>query len=260
MTTIFSYAPFAPLQGFWRRQFAPVSTHAQDRFDVIFAVVLPIFCLIADPLVFKGGILNVPLLQDYQFLAYLVSSIEIGLFLTWRTFRTQVSTFSAPFAGVFFAGALFSVGIGIAIIPFTLLGLVFLIGFLGLTPFFTGLVYFRNGLRAMKAQARNATHEFRFLAAVLGALLMLGLPILASVHLNKSVSASVDTVIYGNIGEAQAAAAHLGWFRFIPVKHTNQLIFAYMREDEPSKREILKQTYKDVTGRDIEKDQYRFFD
>lgn len=260
MASILITPPSADVQRFWARQIGPVVTKAQDQFDLIFAVVLPVLCLLADPLVFKGGILNVPLLENYQFLAYLVSSVEIGLFLTWRTFRTQVTSFSAPLAGVFFAGALFSTVIGIVILPFTLLSLLLLIGFLGLTPFFTALVYFRNGVRAMKAQARNATHEFRFVAAVLGAVVILGLPILASVQLDRSISASVDTVIYGNVVEAEAAAAHLEWFGFVPVKHSNQLIFAYARETEPSKKEILKRTYKDITGRDIEKDQNRFFD
>src|ERR1044072_3455714 len=71
-------APFdsfgAKKPGCWRRQFTPIPTRAQDSFDSICAVVMPIIVLLADPMVFKGGdqFWTRGLLEDYQLLAYLV--------------------------------------------------------------------------------------------------------------------------------------------------------------------------------------------
>src|SRR6476620_3490576 len=122
--------------GFWRRQFTQIPTRAQDTFDTIFAVVMPIIVLLADPIVFKGGegFWNRGLLEDYQLLAYVVCSLQIGLFLTWRTWRRSLIRWAPAFAGIFFAGALFSSVIGFVLLPFSLIGLIVLIGALGFTP------------------------------------------------------------------------------------------------------------------------------
>src|SRR5829696_7204837 len=90
-----------PRKGFWRHQFGPVPTAKQDLFDGIFGVILPVVCLVADPIVFKGGFLD-PWLDNFQVLAYLTSTIEIAVFIVWRTFRKQLITVSAPFAGILF--------------------------------------------------------------------------------------------------------------------------------------------------------------
>ena len=84
------------IRPFWIRQFEPVPTRSQELFDGIFGVILPILCFVADPIVFRGGFFGGPMLEGYQVLAYLVSTIEIGVFIVWRTFRTQLVTFSAP--------------------------------------------------------------------------------------------------------------------------------------------------------------------
>jgi hypothetical protein len=133
--------------------------------------------------VFKGTFLGFPWLGDYQVLAYLVGAIEMAVFIVWRTFRTQLTTFSAPFAGVLFAGGLFSTLIGIAILPLSLFGLLLFIGILGFTPFLTAFVYFRSGVRAMKDQVNNSTFNFRFMTAGLAGLLVIALSVGGSICL-----------------------------------------------------------------------------
>ena len=247
--------------GFWRRQFTPIPTRAQDTFDIIFAVVMPIMVLVMDPLVFKGDSFGVPLMQDYQLLAYLVCTIEMGLFLTWRTFRRQLVEFAPVFAGVFFAGAMFSAAIGILILPYSVIGLMFLlIGALGFTPLFTALVFLRNGVRALRANVNNSTILFRLSVATLSAALVIGLPILTSIQLERAISASVDTLVAGNVTDAEAAEARLKWFRFIPFKHSNEIATAYVLETDSAKRDVLKRVYKNITGEDIEMRQRRFGD
>ena len=172
-----------PKKSFWKRQFDSVQTPGQATFDGIFGVILPVLCFVADPTVFKGLLLGPAWLRQYQVLAYLVAVVEIGVFIVWRTFRKQLTTFSAPFAGVLFAGGLFSTAIGIVILPLTLIGLFVLVGVLGFTPFLTAFVYFRSGVRAMKDQVNNATFEFRYLTAGLAGMLVIALSIWGSTYL-----------------------------------------------------------------------------
>ncbi len=188
MRQIFSEKEVQPKPRFWRRQFGPVPTRGQELFDGIFGVIFPVLCFVADPVVFKGTILGFPWLGDYQVLAYLVGAIEMGVFIVWRTFRKQLTTFSAPFAGVLFAGALFSTAIGIAILPLSLFGLLLVIGILGFTPFLTAFVYFRSGVRAMKDQVNNSTFNFRFMTAGLAGLLVIALSVGGSICLQPFFS------------------------------------------------------------------------
>ena len=241
---------------FWARQFAPIPTRAQDRFDMIFAVVLPVLVLAVDPFVFKGEIFGAPLMPDYQLFVYLVCTIQMGLFLTWRTFRRRLIEFAPVFAGFFFAGAIFSAVIGVWLLPYSVIGLMFLlIGALGFTPFLTALVFFRNGFRALRANVNNSTLPYRLSIATLSAVMVIGLPSLVSIQLDRSISASVDTVIAGDVMTAEAAEAKLRWFRFIPAKHSQQIASAYTLEHDPAKRDVLRRVYKNITGEDI--DAYR---
>lgn len=171
-------------QGFWKRQFAAQSTPAQDRFDRWFGVALPVACFVLDPLVFKATLFGEEgIYQDYRLFAYMVSAIEIGMFLCWHTFRGDLRTLAAPFAGVFLAGGIFSTVIGIAILPFSLIGLLWVIGIAGFTPFFTGFVYWRNGIRAMKAQLNNSAFDHRYLLAFLAGVVVIAFPLFWSLLL-----------------------------------------------------------------------------
>jgi hypothetical protein len=253
MESILSGAPVVTQQGFWVRQFGPNRTRGQDVFDVIFGLVLPIACFLVDPIVFKSAaVFGPPLLEDFQLIAYVVSAIEMGAFLVWRTFPKRVSTFAPAFAGIFLAGAFFSIVVGLAILPFTLLALLMVIGLPGLTPFFSAFVYLRNGIRAMRVQPNDSTLALRFVVAVLGAMLFVGLPVRASIQIDKAMSVSVDTLLVGNAIEAEAAAKQLKKYRFVSTKHRNQIAFAYARESDPVKKDIIKRAYQDMVGEDIE--------
>ena len=245
---------------FWAAQFGSNRTEAQNTFDVAFGVALPILCLVADPFVFKGEPLwGLPLLEDYQLVVYVISTVEMGFFLLWRTFPSQMSTFAAPFAGVFLAGAVFSTVIGVAILPFSLVGLLLLIGVLGFTPFLTAFVYLRNGVRAINSQV-NSPVSLRLTTAALSGVLMIGALVLASQYTENAISASIDTMVSGNVIETRAAASKLKSFRFIPGKHVDRIAVAYANEFDPTKRDVLKNAYKEITGEDLETRQQRSAD
>ena len=239
--------------GFWRRQFAPVPTPAQDKFDSVFAIVLPILFLVIDPIVFKSpaGFLGPGYLEDYQLLAYLFCSLEIGLFLTWRTFRLPLRRFSIIFAGAFFTGAIFATVIGVVILPLSLLGLMVVIGVLGFMPFVTAFVFLRNSVRAARININGARSHSRLAAFALGAVLVIGMPLTAQIKVESDVSAAVETLISGSAPEAEAAAQRLKTFRFISHRHRNEIAAAYAHEVNSAKLAILNETYRNLTGEDL---------
>jgi len=244
--------------GFWRRQFTPIPTRAQDTFDTIFAVVMPIIVLLADPIVFKGGqgVWNRGLLEDYQLLAYVVCSFQIGLFLTWRTWRRSLIRWAPAFAGVFFAGAAFSGVIGVVLLPFSLVGLIVLIGALGFTPLLTAFVFLRNGVRTARIQSAGATVTSRFMVAVMTAALVMALPVLMTWQVERAISASVDDLISADAVQSEQAVRQLRWFRFVPDKYRRKIAITYANSIDPVRRRTLSEAYRNITGEDLERRQY----
>jgi len=246
MNRIFTQSAARPRRKFWASQIAPGSTRQQDTFDVIFAIVLPILCFVMDPMVFKGAFFGFPLLGDFQLVTYVFASVAMGVFLIWRTFRGRVSKFGGAFAAVFFLSAICSAVIGLALLPYSLFGLTVLIGMLGFIPFFTAFVFLRNGIRA--AQMSHPSSAPRFLPSMLAGVLVAVLPVAASVRVERAIEGSVNTLVTGNIVEANAAADRLRQFPFVPDKYRHQIEEAYWREVNPFKRTVLKRAYEQVTG------------
>jgi hypothetical protein len=239
--------------GFFERQFGPKVTREQNYFDVAFGVVLPILCFIADPGVLKGGIFGPPMLAGYQLLVYAVSAIEIAVLIVWLLLRRHLTPFSAPIGGVLLAGGIFSTAIGVVLLPFSLLGLIYLIGIAGFTPLLTGLVYLRNGFRALRAQLRNSVFGFRFAIAAVAATIVIGLPFLLNMQLSQAISTSVATFLNGDAVQSAAAADRLrSMSPLVPAHNLNTLVTAYTQEPNQGKKEQIKQLYRELSGEDIE--------
>lgn len=135
--------------GFWRRQFQQEQTSAQKKFDWIFGVVLPVVCFFFDPIVFVSG--GMEHLHDYKIGVYLLTYVSIMAMVAWLLWREKLKWLNAVLAGLFAAGALVALTIGIVIFPISLVGLIFLIGALGFTPLITSVIYARNSVRATRA-------------------------------------------------------------------------------------------------------------
>jgi hypothetical protein len=99
---------------------------------------------------------------------------------------------------------------------------------------------------------KNAVYESRFLIATASCLLALALPILLSIQITNTVSASVDALLYGDTKQAEAAVNQLKWLPFIPQGDQRQIVLAYSRETNVEKKELLKKYYKELTGEDID--------
>ncbi len=169
------------LRPFWRRQFAEQATRSQRRFDVAFGLFMPVLCFVFDPIVFRdwhiedGGVY-----ERAQSYAYTVGTLEMVALAAWLLRGRGAGRPPAALGGVLFAGGLFSLAVGVAILPFSLLGLILLVGVFGFTPFATAVVYLRNGWRAAALGRPNDRMGWRDAAEfALGFVFALGAPALA---------------------------------------------------------------------------------
>jgi hypothetical protein len=240
------------LSKFFTRQFDLQRTKYQDRFDVLFGVVLPVLCFEFDPLIFKGNFLGEPLAGDYQLLVYAISTLQITAMVVWLTCRDRLKSFSGPIAGVLFLGGLFSLVIGVILLPVTLIGLFFVIGLAGFAPFFTGIVYLRNGVRGFKSHEKNYAYTSRFSVGIASALIALTLPIFVAQRMSVAITDSVSTILQSDIASAEPSVNTLRMMPVIPDKERRRLVVAHVQETDPTKREFLRHVYFKVTGESVE--------
>jgi hypothetical protein len=168
-------------QGFWRRQFGEQATPKQRRFDVAFGFVLPALCFVFDPLVFREWFSDEPgfLLGRWQFYAYTVSALEMVALAAWLSGAGGRGRPPAALGGVLLAGGVFSLVVGVLILPFSLVGILFFfVGVLGFTPLLTAVVYLRNGWRAANPGRSGDDMSWRDAAAfAFGFVFALGAPV-----------------------------------------------------------------------------------
>jgi hypothetical protein len=142
-----------PKKGFWRRQFGPTETHAQRKFDWMFGVFFPVICFAFDPIVFNGGFEGNgdSLLSGIKPFVYLLSYTSIISMIAWLLFGRKLKWLSGVLAGLFAVGGVTSLALGIVLFPFSLIGLLLVIGALGFTPLLTSIAFLRNSARAYRS-------------------------------------------------------------------------------------------------------------
>jgi len=236
---------------FWRRQFAGDRTEAQQVFDVVFGLIAPILCFYFDPIVFKGEFVRGSSLQSFQLFAYSVTAVEVSVLAVWLLFGTRLRGWSRPVGGVLISGSVFSAAIGVAILPLSIVGLILVIGIFGFIPFITAFVYLRVGWRALRSDERTAPASWAN-ALLIGAILSLAIPALLSLYVSRTASRSVDVILHGSPQQAQVALARLGKLPIIPRQDLEPLIQAYMVEKDSNRKATLKNSYRLLTGEDID--------
>jgi hypothetical protein len=150
-------------------------------FDILFGIVAPIFCLANDIILFadEGLFGGDTVLGWLRVFAYLAIAGGMLTLVIWLAFSRFLGVGSSVVAGILLVGAPFASIIGIILLPWSVVGLVFVgLGLLGFVPFVTAIVYYRNGRRAWDlAQQASVQHPTAIkVAAVLGAVLVLGIP------------------------------------------------------------------------------------
>jgi len=238
--------------GFWKRQFRQTTTGPQLIFDLICGVIGPILCFVFDPIVFQGGLAGPPFLPDYQGVVYLFSGVEIILLCLWLASGKGNEVSNALIGGALLTGGLFCLTIAILLFPLSLIGLAVGIGLFGFTPFFTGIVYLRNGWRALHSDADKSSRLTRA-GAVCGFLLVAAIPIVLSLQMRSIVSKSVNEIIRADPVRAPYAAQQLAVLRFFASADVDRIVWAYASETDENRKQLLKSCYREITGKDIDR-------
>lgn len=174
--------------GFWKRQFLQPRSRKQELTDWLYGVVIPLACIAFDPIVFKSGSMGGSLLGAYRPFAYLLSAVSILAMAAWLLWGERLKWLCAPLGGLFLAGGAVSLVIGAILFPFSVIGLFFfLIGALGFTPLISGIVFIRNGVRALRASSAHFEARVVWRAATLAVLLSIVIPYLANVYVSAIV-------------------------------------------------------------------------
>ncbi|MCA1629926.1 MAG: hypothetical protein LC785_18100 [Acidobacteria bacterium] len=244
----------APRRGFVRRQLGARATRGQKTFDALVGVALPLVCLYFDPIVFRsaGFGFGAPLLGGYRIFAYAVIGLEIALLALWLALGERVGEWGGMLGGALVAGALFSLVVGVVLLPYSVVGLMLLIGALGFSPFLAAFVYWRNGRRALRASAARLGGTRRTLALAFGAALALGAPAYAHLRVAHAVGHAVEQLTSGDEAQALAATRRLKAFGWIAPGEFDSLVWAYAREPGAAKKERLARAYRELTGGDVE--------
>jgi hypothetical protein len=239
-----------------RRQFDGPPTPAQLKFDVAFGVVLPVACFVSDPLVFKNFNGGGGLLENFRFFAYALSGLEMVALGVWLAARGRLGEWALAAGGVLLAGALFCFLIGVVLLPFSLLGLLFVVGVLGFTPFFTGFVYLRNGVRAVRMARNSQSFRANFLGSlVVGALIVFSLPLLAEAGVSRFVNSSVEAMVAGReLSQFELSALRAA--SLLTDAEFERLARACAGEADPARKARLESVYRELTGRDARRRLY----
>ncbi len=139
---------------FWPRQFGEVVTRKQWIWDWMFGVFMPMICFYFDPGVFRtwaGEYSSGGLLSAYQLPAYVLAYSGIMAQAAWLLWGKSLGSFRIAIGLILATASVASLIIGVILFPFSVLGIFWLIGFLGFTPLLTAIVYWRNAVRAIRS-------------------------------------------------------------------------------------------------------------
>jgi hypothetical protein len=234
------------LEGFWKRQFAPEMTGPQILFDVVAGILLPIVCMVLDPFIFRVGLGGGAMFGSYAIAARLMIGLSILGLSIWLAFRRP----AAIMAGTLGAGAAFALGLGAVLVPYSLYGLMIVIGVAGFSPFLTGFVFLRNAVRAhAQARERHGRNVTGLVTAV-AFVLAVGLPLTLQKAAQREVAVAIRSVLAADepaTAHALARLRSLGW-----LTETDAIVWAYQREGDRERQGRLSKFYRSLTGRPIE--------
>ncbi len=218
-------------------------------FDVIFGILLPLFCLMFDPGEFFFR-------HPYQGFIYLFIGLEMITLIIWLGWGQSFSNRGvAIIAGILFLGALFSLVVGLILLPLSLIFSVVLIGILGFTPFFTAVAFYRNGRRAVIQAYKQMRLITLTLSFVFGMVLVTILPGYAQWYTSQLVSQVIQAALQGDVQSATKATQKLKFIPWCFKGCLSEIVGDYYSEKQHiSQQQILANTYREIIGKEIEEE------
>ena len=226
---------------FWLKPLSQEITSAQKVFDVIFGIILPIFCLILDPFIFKDINSSFPpnvlgagyldglgagYLRNIQVFAYI--SIGIGIFalIFVLFFQVKSNLLNILLASVLSSVASISFLIGVFLLPISNQLLLFVVGILGFIPFTTAFVFFRNGVIAFQKVQTNMNKITKVRFLVIGTILAVGIPFGVNVNTNEFWAPNEIFLPVERVWLSEAKVVH-----FVIENHTGEIIGPFTIDD-----------------------------
>ncbi len=226
--------------------------------SVAFGIVAPIACFALKPVLLPGDGFELPglgFISTFWIFGDGVIGLGIATLSLWLGLASRLGSWGCGIvSGVLLACSLFAAGLGLVLLPFSLIGLMILIGALGLVPFLTATTFARNGIRAF-IHARTLTGRRRaWRSMVLGAALVIGVP----GALQSVVSLAVRHAIAdAALGDPSAMGRLRAWYPYV---HRDRLVWSYSAEANPVRKARLASAYFDLTGEDVEQRLHRLDD
>lgn len=237
--------------GFWKRQFQTEATGSQKVFDGIFGAFLPAACFFLDPIVFRG---NGALLTAFKPFAYLFSYFSVMALLAFVLFGEKLKWFNGFLSGLFTLGAIISFAIGIILFPFSLLGLVVLIGILGFTPLFTGFVFWRNAVRSYKIAELHLETKVLVNMMLLSAVFSFTIPEIINVKIYKGL----ETIKTADAQTIRGTTKRLKYFA--PILNAESYGKKYYTvEPNPEREAAINEAFRELNGRNINEREWELF-
>jgi hypothetical protein len=156
----------------------------QMIFDVSFGIVIPLVLLIFDPFVFRD--------KPYSLSMYAFMGIGMLALLAWLFLGNRYEALASGVAGILYLGIIYSYILGLVLLLFVGLGIALLfaalaeghfdtafmglIGLLGIFPFFTATVYYRNWKKAKELSQKNSTKVRQRVLFVAGIVITILIP------------------------------------------------------------------------------------
>lgn len=217
-------------------------------FTIAFGVALPIVCLTLDPVVFRSSdvlldAVRPPVLGAFRVAGHSAAAIGMASLLVWLVLRRPAGLMAGLLAG----GAALALGLGLVLLPLTLIGLFVGVGGLGLVPFGTAWVFLWQARAAWLATAcRRAATSW----AVAGLLIVCGLPWTLQALTWAAFRSATESAASNDPVEAERGVALFNrlWF----AADADELAWAFAREQDPDRRGRLADAYRRVTGGDVE--------
>lgn len=69
----------------------------------------------------------------------------------------------------------------------------------------------------------------------------------------RTTSRSIEAILHGNPQQAELAVVRLRRLPFIPEQNLEPLVQAYLNEQDPKRKELLGNSYRAITGDDIDR-------
>ncbi len=237
---------------FWRRQFQKESTSSQNSFDWAFGVFMPLICFLFDPIVFESS-MGGSLLGKYKPFAYVLSFASLtamSIFLVWGK---ELKWLNGFLSGLFVIGGIISLIVGILLIPFSLIGLILLIGVLGFTPFFSSFVFIRNSFRAYDFAKPHFEGKTLVRAFILSAMFSLITPVVVNSEINRML----ENLVKGDVNTIRKNTKYL---KLVSAITNFESLLRTYKMDEGYEKEEISKAYEELTGKNFESSLKSYFD